>query len=100
MSSMKFDAVFPDACRYLYNPSKRKCIFVLKGIMYFVLTKKLNVHRFTLNLHSLKIMIVESFPWNFTYWGAVVFEKWVKVIIFVSVLECKNVLTSYAMVLV
>ena len=44
----------------------------LKG-MYFFLTKKHNVHRFTLNLHSLKIMIVESFPWNFTYWGAVVF---------------------------
>ena len=56
--------------------------------------------RFTLNLHSLKIMIVESFPWNFTYWGAVVFAKWVKQIIFVSVLACKNVLTSYAMVLV
>ena len=35
---------------------------LLKGIMYFFLTKKHNVHRFTLNLHSLKIMIVESFP--------------------------------------
>ena len=33
-----------------------------KGHMYFFLTKKHNVHRFTLNLHSLKIMIVESFP--------------------------------------
>ena len=76
-------------------------MFALKGIiMYFFQTKKHNVHRFTLNLHSLKIMIVESFPWNFNYWGAVVFEKLVKILIFVSVLACKNVLTSYAMVLV
>ena len=37
-----------------------------------------NVHRFTLNLQGLKIMIAESFPSNITYWGAVVFEKWVK----------------------
>ena len=34
-------------------------------------------HIFKLNLHILKIMIVESFHWNFTNWGAVVFEKWV-----------------------
>ena len=26
-----------------------------------------NVHRFTLKLHGLKIMIVESFPSNITY---------------------------------
>ena len=75
------------------------CKLILKDYVLFPNTKH-NVHRFTLNLHSLKIMIVESFPWNFTYWGAVVFEKWVKQIIFVSVLACKNVLTSYAMVLV
>ena len=30
------------------------------------------------NLHSLKIMIVDSFPENITCWGAVVFGKWVK----------------------
>ena len=38
----------------------------------------LNVHRFTLNLHGLKIMIVESFPSNITNWDCVVIEKWVK----------------------
>ena len=40
--------------------------------------KKHNVHRFKLNLHSLKIMIEESFPENITCRGAVVFGKWVK----------------------
>ena len=30
------------------------------------------------DIFNLKIMIVESFPSNITYWGAVVFEKWVK----------------------
>ena len=76
-------------------------MFALKGIiMYFFQTKKHNVHRFTLNLHSLKITIVESFPWNFTYWGAVVFEKFVKVTIFVSALACKDIFTSYTIVLV
>ena len=44
----------------------------------FCWTKNHNVHRFTLNSHSLKIMIVKGFPANITYWGAVVFEKWVK----------------------
>ena len=37
-------------------------------------------------------------PLKYTYWDAVVFEKWVKQIMFVSVLACKNVLTSYAMI--
>ena len=60
-----------------------------KGYVLFP-NKKHNVHRYKLNLHSLKIIIVESFPWNFTYWDAVVFEKWVKVIIFVSVLAFQN----------
>ena len=48
-------------------------IYTLKGFGYLQ-----NVHWFTLNLHGLKMMIVESFPSNNTYWGAVVFEKWVK----------------------
>ena len=48
----------------------------LKDLGTFCNTKP-NVHRFTLNLHSLKIMIVESFPVNIRCWGAVVFEKWV-----------------------
>ena len=39
---------------------------VIKGSMYFLLDKKHNVHRFSLNSHSLKIMIVESFPENIT----------------------------------
>ena len=38
----------------------------------------LNVHRFTLNSHSLKIMTLDSVPKNIICWGAVVFEKWVK----------------------
>ena len=37
-----------------------------------------NVHRFTLNLHLLKIIKVERLPENINCWGAVVFEKWVK----------------------
>ena len=45
----------------------------LKGVCTFCRRKKHNVHRFTLNLHSLKIMIVESFPENITYRGAIVF---------------------------
>ena len=36
-------------------------------------------------------MIVESMPEYITYWGAVVFEKWVKQIIFVSVLACVTI---------
>ena len=36
----------------------------LKGLMYFLWDKKHDVHRFTLNIHRLKIMIVESFPEN------------------------------------
>ena len=39
---------------------------------------KHNVHRLTLNLHSLKIMMVDSLSLNISCWGAVVFEKWVK----------------------
>ena len=37
--------------------------------------------------HSLTTIMVESFPYNITWWGAVVFEKWVKLVtkqIFVS----------------
>ena len=54
-----------------HNPfSFDKCSLVLvKDLGTFCNTKP-NVHRFTLNLYRLKIMIVESFP--------VVFEKWVK----------------------
>ena len=47
-------------------------IFTLRIYVLFSNTKH-NVHRFTLNLNSLKIMIVESFPENITYLGAVVF---------------------------
>ena len=50
----------------------------LKGSMYFLCYKKHNIHRFTFNLHSLKIMIVASFPGSITCRGAVVFEKRVK----------------------
>ena len=54
-----------------------KAIFLLKDLGTFCNTKQ-NVHRFTLNLQGLKIMIVESFPKNITCWSAVVFEKLVK----------------------
>ena len=47
----------------------------LKGLGTFSNTKQ-NVHRFSLNLLGLKIMKVESFPKNITFWSAVVFEKW------------------------
>ena len=40
-------------------------------------------------------MIVEGFPWNFTYWGAVVFEKLLKQIIFVSVINQLHVHVCY-----
>ena len=30
------------------------------------------------NLHGLKMVMVENFPWNIFAWNAVVFEKWVK----------------------
>ena len=48
-----------------------------KASWYFLQDTKHNVHRFTLNLQGLKIMIVESFIADITYWGAVVFEKWI-----------------------
>ena len=60
---------------------------MFKGSMYFLSDKKHNVHRFTLNSHSL---IVESFPGNITCWGAVVFEKQVKQC-HENNLACKNV---------
>ena len=44
----------------------RRTLNALKGSMYFLQDTKHNVHRFTLNLHSLKIMMVESFPLNIT----------------------------------
>ena len=46
-------------------------------------------------------MMVESFPYNITCWGAVVFEKWVLkqvtkiTFVSLSVIASKNVLTSY-----
>ena len=46
---------------------------LFKGFGYFF--------KMSIDLHflqGLKIMIVESLPSNLTYWGAVVFEKWVK----------------------
>ena len=46
--------------------------FALKGFGYFF---KMSID---LQLTYRKILIVESFPSNITYWGAVVFEKWVK----------------------
>ena len=57
--------------------SHQKIIKALKDLGTFCNTKH-NVHRFTLNLHRLKIMIVESVPSNISCWGAVVFEKLVK----------------------
>ena len=51
--------------------------FTLKDLGTFCNTKH-NVHRFTLNLHRLKIMTVESVPEIISCWGAVVFEKLVK----------------------
>ena len=35
------------------------------------------IHRFTLNLHGVKIMILKAYL-NISCWGAVIFEKWVK----------------------
>ena len=40
--------------------------FFLKGLGTFCTTQNTNVHRLTLNLHDLKIMIVESFLSNIT----------------------------------
>ena len=59
------------------TPDGRKTkvlVFCVKDLGAFCKTKH-NVHRFKLNLHRLKIMIVESLP---SCWGAIVFEKWVK----------------------
>ena len=47
-----------------------------KGYVLFVGQK--NTLSTDLHLHSLKIMIAESFPENLTCWGAVVLGKWVK----------------------
>ena len=50
----------------------------LKGLCTFCRTKNTMSTGLHLNSHSLKIMVVESFPENITCRGAVVFEKWVK----------------------
>ena len=41
--------------------------FLIKWCL-FVLNTKHNVHRFTIDLHSLKLIIVESVPENIIYW--------------------------------
>ena len=41
---------------------KSRCSVSVKGYMHFLYYKKHNVHRFTLNLHSLKIMISRKLP--------------------------------------
>ena len=46
--------------------SKAMCCLGLQDLGTFC-NKKHNVHRFTLSLHSLKIMIVESLPSNYTF---------------------------------
>ena len=51
---------------------------VIKGFWVLFCNTKHNVHRFKLNWHRLKIMIVESLSYNFTCWGAIGFEKRVK----------------------
>ena len=60
------------------------------------------MHRLTLNLQGLKIMIVESFPSSITNLGCVVFEKWVKQVTksfwsqeTKTIWACKIPLTSY-----
>ena len=45
-----------------------------KGSGYFLYTKH-NVHRITFNSRSLRIMMVESFSYNITCWGAGVFFR-------------------------
>ena len=77
---------------------KRK-INLLKGLVLFPNTKH-NVHRFALNLHSLKIMIVESFPRNVTLLRCCSFWEMSKSNNFRLVLACKIVLTSYTMFMV
>ena len=36
--------------------------------------KNKNVHRFTHNLHGIKITMAESYPWNISAWCVIVFE--------------------------
>ena len=55
-----------------YGPNYYRAI--VKGVGTFCNIKH-NVHRFTLNLHGLKIMMIESFPQNIFCWRAVFFYR-------------------------
>ena len=48
------------------NPRNHKNKTIIKAFEALIIHFQ-NVHRFTLNLQGLKIMIVESFPSNITY---------------------------------
>ena len=51
-----------------------------------ILSNAMVIQMYTQPNSTFSLKVVETFPWNFTYWGAVVLKKWVKHIIFVSVL--------------
>ena len=84
---------------FLRHCSNKSCTIMqitLKDLGTFCNTKH-NVHRFTLNLHRLKIMIVESFPENISCWGAVVFEKRVKQCNENTFLQAKIIFVSWSL---
>ena len=50
------------------------CMWSLSTCTTLVRPKNKNVHRFTHNLHGIKITMVESYPWNISAWCVIVFE--------------------------